>query len=108
MRQPVHRRKGPEGHAARRTDHHLVPRPRLALVELATARERPCLVLVAGLPGWAGGGLRRLFALTALTCTADTYNQSLAHNVEFYVRPDDGRVVAYRAKVKVSFKYETE
>jgi flavin-binding protein dodecin len=32
----------------------------------------------------------------------------IAEIVELDMQLDDGRVVAYRAKVKISFKYETE
>jgi hypothetical protein len=35
----------------------------------------------------------RVFALTALTGLADTYNNGLGHNIELYARPRDGKVM---------------
>ena len=37
----------------------------------------------------------RVFALTALTGLADTYNNGLAHNIELYVRPSDQKVLLF-------------
>ncbi len=37
----------------------------------------------------------RVFALTALTGLADTYNNGLAHNIELYVRPSDQKVMLF-------------
>src|SRR4030095_4379711 len=35
----------------------------------------------------------RVFALTALTGLADTYNNGLGHNIDLYMRARDGRVM---------------
>lgn len=37
----------------------------------------------------------RVFALNALTGLADTYNNGLAHNIQLYVRPGDGKVMLF-------------
>jgi len=37
----------------------------------------------------------RVFALNALTGLADTYNNGLAHNIQLYVRPTDGKVMLF-------------
>ena len=37
----------------------------------------------------------RVFALTALTGLADTYNNGLAHNIQLYVRPSDQKVLLF-------------
>ncbi len=37
----------------------------------------------------------RVFALNALTGLADTYNNGLAHNIQLYVRPRDGKVMLF-------------
>jgi hypothetical protein len=37
----------------------------------------------------------RVFALNVLTGLADTYNNGLAHNIQLYVRPGDGKVMLF-------------
>ncbi|MES2705658.1 MAG: lamin tail domain-containing protein [Verrucomicrobiota bacterium] len=37
----------------------------------------------------------RTYALIALTGLADTYNSGLAHNIELYARPDNGKVMLF-------------
>lgn len=37
----------------------------------------------------------RCYALVALTGLADTYNSGLAHNIELYVRPDNGKTMLF-------------
>lgn len=37
----------------------------------------------------------RSYALVALTGLADTYNSGLAHNIELYVRPDNGKTMLF-------------
>ena len=50
----------------------------------------------------------RTFALESLVGSADTYNMGLAHNLELYVRPSDGKVLAFPWDVDHGFFYATE
>lgn len=47
----------------------------------------------------------RVFAFESLTGVADTYNQGLAHNLMFYVRPSDQRVLAFPWDLDHAFYY---
>lgn len=49
----------------------------------------------------------RTFALQSLAGVADTYNMGLAHNLELYVRPEDGKVLAFPWDVDHGFFYAT-
>lgn len=67
-----------------------------ALIRLGAAFDSPAASLFAATSAvidrdqWM-----RVYALTALTGLADTYNSGLAHNIELYVRPDDGKVLLF-------------
>ena len=47
----------------------------------------------------------RTFALLSLVGVADVYNMGLAHNLELYVRPTDGKVLAFPWDVDHGFFY---
>ncbi|MEZ6119801.1 MAG: lamin tail domain-containing protein [Pirellulaceae bacterium] len=47
----------------------------------------------------------RYFAMTSLVGTADTYNMGLSHNIDLYVRPEDGKVLAFPWDVDHGFYY---
>ena len=49
----------------------------------------------------------RVFALTALTGLADTYNNGLAHNIQLYVRPSDQKVLLFPWDQDHTFYYAT-
>ena len=49
----------------------------------------------------------RTLALNALLGLADTYNQSLAHNIQFLARPSDGRVMLLPWDMDHAFFYAT-
>lgn len=49
----------------------------------------------------------RVFALTALTGLADTYNNGLAHNIQLYVRPSDQKVLLFPWDQDHAFYYAT-
>lgn len=49
----------------------------------------------------------RTFALISLVGTADTYNMGLAHNLELYVRPADGKVLAFPWDMDHGFYHST-
>jgi hypothetical protein len=49
----------------------------------------------------------RVLAMNALTGLADTYNQGLAHNMMFYARPSDGRVLLMPWDQDHAFYYAT-
>ena len=49
----------------------------------------------------------RVLAMNALTGLADTYNQGLAHNIMFYARPSDGRVMLLPWDQDHAFYYAT-
>ncbi len=49
----------------------------------------------------------RVFAFESLTGIGDTYNQGLAHNVMFYVRPEDRRVLAMPWDLDFAFYQST-
>lgn len=50
----------------------------------------------------------RTLALNALLGVADTYNNGLAHNLVFYSRPDDGRVMIFPWDLDHAFYYDAE
>lgn len=50
----------------------------------------------------------RTLALNALLGVADTYNNGLAHNLMFYSRPDDGRVMIFPWDLDHAFYYAPE
>ncbi|MBN1852381.1 MAG: lamin tail domain-containing protein, partial [Pirellulales bacterium] len=49
----------------------------------------------------------RLFAFESLVGINDTYNQGLPHNLQFYVRPSDNRVLAFPWDMDHSFHRST-
>ncbi|NLH15383.1 MAG: hypothetical protein GX455_02270 [Phycisphaerae bacterium] len=49
----------------------------------------------------------RVFAFESLTGIGDTYNQGLNHNIMFYVRPEDRRVLAMPWDLDFSFSQST-
>lgn len=49
----------------------------------------------------------RVFAFESLTGIGDTYNQGLAHNIMFYIRPEDRRVLAMPWDLDFAFYQST-
>jgi len=49
----------------------------------------------------------RVFAFESLGGVGDTYNQGLAHNIMFYTRPEDGRVLALPWDMDFAFYQST-
>ncbi len=49
----------------------------------------------------------RTFALTSLVGVADSYNMGLSHNLELFVPPNDGKVLAFPWDVDHGFFYPT-
>ncbi|MCA9262740.1 MAG: lamin tail domain-containing protein, partial [Planctomycetales bacterium] len=49
----------------------------------------------------------RLFAFESLVGINDTYNQGLPHNIQFYVRPEDQKVLAFPWDMDFSFHQST-
>ncbi|MDB6071092.1 MAG: hypothetical protein JWL81_2263 [Verrucomicrobiales bacterium] len=49
----------------------------------------------------------RVFALSALTGLADTYNNGLAHNIQLYARPSDGKMMLFPWDQDHTFYYAT-